>query len=161
MAATISIRVYTGTTAATESAAVTGIDFVSADNATNSLGNRQANPINAGANSFEKWLKAKVDAAPDNKVENWKFWTDGAMPTNTTLYAGTATSGATPTDANSTVATVDAATYTSGAKLTWDTAALTTLNAVTKYLVLQLRVASNAAPGNWGSETLNYSYDES
>ena len=43
MVASLSVRVYTGSSAGTESAVVTGIDFISADNATNSLANRQAN----------------------------------------------------------------------------------------------------------------------
>ena len=59
MAAALSLRVYTGATAATESAAVTGIDFISADNATNSSGNRSSNPVTVGTNSFEKHLRLK------------------------------------------------------------------------------------------------------
>jgi hypothetical protein len=52
MAATVTIRVYTGASAGTESSAVSGIDLISADNATNSLANRQANPITAGDRSL-------------------------------------------------------------------------------------------------------------
>ena len=71
MAASVSIRVCTGANAGTESAAVSGIDFLSADNATNSTANRQANPITAGNKSYEKWLRAEVDTAPDNAVDNF------------------------------------------------------------------------------------------
>ena len=56
MVATLTLRVYTSTAAGTESAAVTGIDLISADNATNTLGNRQTNPITVNTNSFVKWL---------------------------------------------------------------------------------------------------------
>lgn len=160
MAAAVSIRVYTSTNAATQSAAVTGIDFISADNATNSLANRQANPITAGNNSYEKWLKAYVDTAPDNAVANFLFWTDGTIDSNTTLYVGTTATGATPTASNSTVATTDATTYTSGGKLTWDSASYTAQDDTTDYLVLQLRTTGSASAGNWTQETLNYSYDE-
>ena len=97
MAATLSVRVYTGSAAGTESGAVTGIDFESADNATNSLANRQANPINVGAQSYEKWLKLKVDTAPANGVTAFKIWGDGAVQTSTTLFwTGQRITGATP-----------------------------------------------------------------
>src|ERR1041384_3137956 len=85
MAASLSFRVYTGASAGTKSAVVTGIDLESADNATNSLANRQANPITVGTNSYEKWLKLKGDTAPANAVTNFKVWGDGAVMTSTTL----------------------------------------------------------------------------
>ena len=79
MAASLSVRVYTGSAAGTESAVVTGIDLESADNATNTLANRQANPINVGGQSYEKWLKLKLDTAPANGVTNFKIWGDGDL----------------------------------------------------------------------------------
>lgn len=160
MAAVISVRVYTGTNAATESGAVTGIDFISADNATNSLANRQANPITVGSNSFEKWLKLKVDTAPSNSVSNFLIWGDGGVQANTTLMWGTTATGATPTASASSVATTNFNTCTSGAKCTWHSGSLTTQNSTTQYSVLQLQVAGGASPGNWTQETINYSYDE-
>lgn len=161
MAATISVRVYTAASAGTESAAQTGIDFISADNATNSLANRQANPITVGTRSYEKWLKLKVDAAPANSVSNFKIWGDGAVQTSTTLYfTGNYVTGATPTNGTSTVANANFNTYTSNNKATWDASTYTATNATTRYAVFQLDVASDAAPGNWTQETINYSYDE-
>jgi hypothetical protein len=160
MPAALSLRVYTGTNAGTESSAVTGIDLISADNATNSLGNRQANPITVGTNSFEKWLKLKVDTAPANAVTNFQVWGDGSVMANTTLNYGFTATGATPTASTSTVATTNFTTATAAAKAQWDTASLTALNATTRYLVFQLAVDSNAGPGNWTQETINYSYDE-
>lgn len=160
MAATVTIRVYTGTNAATMSSAVTGIDFISADNATNSLGNRTTYPITAGNRSYEKWLKARIDVAPDNKCNNFKFWTDGGVQSETTLYVGTTASGATPVATASSVATTNATTYTSGSKLTWHAGDLTAIGNTTDYLVLQLATTSSCAAGNWTQETLYYSYDE-
>jgi len=160
MAATITIRVNTSTNAGTQSGAVTGIDFVSADNALNTLGNRTSNPITAGNNSYEKWLTARVDVAPDNGVTNFKFWTDGSVDSNTTLYVGTTATGATPTASASSVATTDATTYTSGSKLTWDSASYTTVSDTTDFLVLQLQTTGSASAGDWTQETLYYSYDE-
>lgn len=161
MAASVSVRVYTSTNAGTQSSAVTGIDFISADNATNSSANRVANPITAGNNSFEKWIKLYVDTAPDNQIDNIQFWTDGSIDANTTLDVGVTATGATPTASTSSVATTDATTYTSGSKLTWDAGPYTTTGAIDDYLVLQLQTTASAAAGNWTQETLNYSYDES
>lgn len=161
MAAVLTVRVYTGTNAATESSAVTGIDLISADNATNSLANRQANPITVGLNSYEKWLKLKVDTAPANAVENFLIWGDGAVQANTTLdFAGEVAAGVTPVATTSVVATTDFTTCTSGAKCQWDAGSYTAQNDTTEYAVFQLQVASGASPGNWTQETINYSYDE-
>jgi hypothetical protein len=168
MAATVTLRAYTGTNAATESAAITGIDFISADNATNSLANRQANPVTVGTNSFSKHLRLKIDSGIINSVGNVKFWTDGSGQANVGLRAKLAvgTGGASPGTGDSTPSATaltgdaDAYTYTSGSKGTWDSATYTTNTHVTKALVLQLQPTVSATAGNWTQETLNYSYDE-
>ena len=161
MAASLSVRVYTAAAAGTESAVVTGIDFVSIDNATNSLGNRTANPITVGTNSYEKWLKLKVDTAPANGVTNFKIWGDGAVMTSTTLnFTAAYVTGTTPTTAASTIANTTFTNFTAGNKATWDSTSYTATNATTKYTVFQLVVDSTAGPGNWTQETINFSYDE-
>jgi hypothetical protein len=161
MAAGLTVRVYTSTNAATESSAVTGIDFESADNATNSLANRQANPINVGSQSYEKWLKLKVDTAPANGVTAFKIWGDGAVDTSTTLYfTGEYVTGTTPVATVSTIADTDFTGFTAGNKADWDTGSYSATNATTEYVVFQLAVDSSAGPGNWTQETINYSYDE-
>lgn len=161
MVATLSLRVQTGSSPGSESAAVTGIDLISADNATNSLANRQANPITVGTRSYEKYVKLKIDVVPANAVTNFKIWGDGGVAANTTLYwGGEVSSYATPVNTASAVATTDFSGVTSAAKGTWDTASYSALNATTKYSVFQLDVASGASPGNWPTETVSYSYDE-
>lgn len=161
MAASLSVRVYTGTNAGTESAAVTGIDLISADNATNSLANRQANPINVGSQSYEKWLKLKVDTAPANGVTNFQIWGDGAVMTSTTLFfTGNRITGVTPVATVSSIANTSFNGFTSGNKATWDASSYTATNATTRYSVFQLAVDGTAGPGNWTQETVNYSYDE-
>ena len=161
MAASLSVRVYTGSAAGTESASVTGIDFISADNATNSLANRTANPITVGTNSYEKWLKLKVDTAPANAVANFKIWGDGAVQTSTTLnWTGAYTTGTTPVATASTIANSTFTNFTSGNKGTWDSGSYSATNATTKYAVFQLVVDSTCGPGNWTQETINFSYDE-
>ena len=161
MAASISFRVYTGSSAGTESSAVTGIDYISADNATNSLANRQSNPIAVNTNSYEKWMKLKVDTAPANSVSNFQAWGDGAVMTSTTLkWTGAYTTGVTPTNAASTIASTTFTNFTSGNKMTWDSGSYTATNATTKYMVSQLQVASDAGPGNWTQETISVSWTE-
>lgn len=161
MAASLSLRVYTGASAGTESGAQTGADMISADNATNSLANRQANPIVAGTASYEKWLKLKIDTAPANAVTNFKIWGDGAVDTSTTLYFTTNyVTGATPTNGTSTVAATDFTGYTSGNKATWDTASYTATNATTRFTVFQWAVAATRGPGPLTQETVSYSWDE-
>lgn len=161
MAASLSVRVYTSTNAGTESAAVSGVDLESADNATNSLANRQANPITVGTNSYEKWLKLKVDTAPANGVTNFKIWGGGATMTSTSLYFTAAyITGTTPVTTVSSIANALFDTYTSNNKATWDATSYSATNATTKYIVFQLQVGATAGPGNWTQQTANYSYDE-
>ena len=161
MAASLSLRKYTGASAGTESAVVTGADLSSADNATNSLANRQANPVTVGTNSYETWLKLKVDTAPANGVTNFKLWGDGTVMASTTLnFTANYVTGATPTTGASSVANANFTSYTSGAKATWDTASYSATSATTRFAVFQLQVDSTAGPGNWTQETVNYSYDE-
>lgn len=167
MVASLTLRVYTSTGATTESAAVTGIDLISADNDTNSLANRQAYPITVGTRSYEKWIKLKVDTKPTTEVKNFRMWGDGSVTTSTALYftAGYDT-GITPTNGASTVATYAFTAFTSTSKATWDTTSYTNTNATTKYAVFQLSVDADCLPGYWngtatGAETVNYSYEES
>lgn len=160
MAASLSLRVYTST-GPTESGAVTGADLISADNATNSLANRQANPITVGTNSYEKWLKLKIDTAPANAVTNFKIWGDGAVMTSTTLkFTAAYVTYQQGTTASSTIASTTFTNFTSGNKATWDSASYSTTNATTKFVTFQLQVDGTAAAGNWTQETVNYSYDE-
>lgn len=160
MAATVTIRVYTGATAGTMSGAVSGIDLISADNATNSTTNRQAYPITAGDRSYEKWIKARIDVAPDNYCNNFQLWGDGAVQQSTTLYVGKTASGVTPTNADSAVATNAWTGYLTGSRFAWHATNLTGVGSATDYAVFQLDTLASAAAGNWTQETLNYSYDE-
>ena len=162
MAAVLTVRVYTGATAGTESAAVTGIDLLGdADNATNTLANRQAHPIDAGSQSYEKWLKLKIDTPPANGVTTFQVWGDGAVQTSTTLFwTGAYVTGVTPTSGVSAKAATSFATYTSGNKGSWDTNSYSATNATTQFAIFQLAVDATCGPGNWGQETINYSYSE-
>jgi len=161
MAATVTVRVNTGSSAGTESSAVTGIDFISDDNATNNLTNRQTYPITVGTNSYEKWLTLKIDAKPANNISNIQIWGDGAVTTSTSLYfTGNYATGTTPVNTTSSIADTDFTGYTAGNKATWDAGPYTNTNDVTNFAVFQLQVDADAGPGNWEQETISYSYDE-
>lgn len=161
MAATITIHVGTGTDAGTMSGSVTGIDFISADNAENSAANRIANPIAACSFSYEKWISACVTAAPTNKVENFLLWNDGTdVQTSTSMFVGACAIGVTPVNTQSSTATTSWDTASSDSKFTWDSASYAAAGSTTKFAVFQLEVLSDATPGNWTQETINYSYDE-
>jgi len=160
MAASLSLRVYTGA-GATESAVVTGIDLESADNATNTLANRQANPITVATNSYEKWLKLKIDTAPANGVTNFKIWGDGGVDTSTTLaFTSQYVTFQQASTVTTTIGNANFVTYTAGNKATWDTVSYSATGATTKFVLFQLQVAATANPGNWTQETISYSYDE-
>jgi hypothetical protein len=168
MAASLSVRVYTGTNAATESAAVTGISFLSIDSAANDVTTRQNNPVQAGTASFEKHIRLKIDTAPAVSVSNFKWWTDGSGTTNVALRAKeqVGTGGASPGSGDTTptntpmTGDIDAYTRTSSAKGTWDSGSYSTAGHVTKALILQLQPNASASPGAWPQETINFSYDE-
>ena len=162
MAAGVSIRVCTGASAGTESAAVTGIDLISADNATNSTANRAAFPITAASpgRSYEKWIRAEVDTAADNYVNNFKLCGDGVVQASTVLYVGKTETGVTPTSADSTVATNAWTTYTSTSAFAWHATNMTGVGSKTDYAVFQLDVNADAIAGNWTQETVNYTFDE-
>lgn len=162
MVAALSLRVYTGTNAATESGAVTGIDMVSADNATNSLANRQANPVGVGTNAFEKWMKLKVDTPPSNEVTNFQAWGDGAAPGADVdlMVTGDQVTGVTPVATASVIADSDWTQYTAGNKLQWDAGSYSATDETTDYLVMQLQVGAGASAGSLTQMVANFSYDE-
>jgi hypothetical protein len=162
MAATLVLAVSTSS-GPTVTDSVTGIDLISADNATNSLANRQANPITVGTNSYEKWIRLKITATPANYVQSFKVWFNSTVDSTTTLYfTGAYVTYQQGTTAASTIANAVATTYTAGNKAVWDNSQYTAaeLDAYTQYLVMQLAVGATAGPGNWTQQTVNYSYDE-
>jgi hypothetical protein len=161
MVASLSVRVYTSTNAATESGAQTGISFLSADSALTTLPDRQANPINVGSQSYEKWLKLKIDTAPANGVTNFQIWGDAAVMASSTLFfTANRITGVTPVATVSSIATSTFTSFSSSAKAVWDATSYTATSATTRYAVFQLAIDATAAPGTWLQETISYSYDE-
>lgn len=161
MSATITPRVFTSTNAGTMSAAVTGIDYISADNATNSLANRQAHPVTANTNSFEKWMKFRCDVAPSTQCASFLVWGPGTSVTGATFYIGVTSSGVTPTASASSVATTDIATLTSSGAAQAVSGTLVNIGDLTQYFVLQMQTSSAISPGSIAQQVLNFQYTES
>lgn len=161
MAALLQLSVQTGGGAGSATEPVTGIDLISADNGTNSLANRQANPITVGTNSYEKWVRLKIISAPANYVGTFRVWGDGAVDQSTSLmFTGAYVTYQQGTTSNSTIANTTFTNFTTNNKAVWDNTSYSATGSYTKYLVFQLMVGATAGPGNWTQETVNYSYDE-
>lgn len=136
-----SLRVFTGTDAATESAAQTAIALLSVDAATVDPNSHQVAP---GTNSYEKWVAVVIDAADGKSYSN--FWVEcgRGAPAGVTIKAGLSATGATPTSATSVVAKT---TLSPGRHFLWDANTYDTTGQRTAFLVLQEQVDPTAAPG--------------
>lgn len=151
----VSLRVCTGTNAATESAAQTGIALLSVDAATNDPGSHK---VARGANSYEKWVRLAVDAADGKTYSN--FWVEcgsSGLPEGVTIKVGFADAGATPTSATSTVAKT---TLSAGRRYLWDDTVYDTTGDRTRFLVVQEQVAATAASGAIPQGTLTFGWVE-
>jgi hypothetical protein len=144
----------------------TGIDYISADNATNSIGNRTANPItiptSGFAYSYEKWLKFELGTTePDTQVTNFKFWGTGAVidSGNVKDYYKVTNTYATPAEATTTTGYTAVTAATSATKASIS-GTLNSQGDATQYMVMMLEVGTAAAQGNMAQQTYNYSYDE-
>ena len=155
------------TTAGTETDITgTGIDFITADNCTNTSGNRTTNPITipaAGfAYSYEKWLKFELGTTePDTQVTNFKFWGGGSEPEASVVldYYKVYDTATTPALVTSNSAYTAVSTATSDNKQAI-TGTLNTQGEATQFLIMMLEVSTGASQGNMTQQTYNYSYDE-
>lgn len=137
MTASVSLRAYTGTDAGTESSAQTAIVLVDVDALT-------GGPVIPGTNSYERWLRLKLDVAPQVGVTNFWLQNDGILPDGVVIKFGVTDTATTPTDALSTVATT---TLESGRRFIWDVNTYTEAGETTRYLVLQEQAAGAAPSG--------------
>jgi len=173
MAATVELKIYTGTNAAnenpetgdatnwnlmnTDSYDSTGTDYQLA-------ANRIPVPSSGTNYSYERWMRLKFSGT-FNEITNIKFYhSAGSLSdANLDLLAGATSTAATPTNSASTVATT---TLTS-----WDEESeaidITPSGGITttgysEYAVVQLKVPSTVTtPGDIGSQTITFKYDES
>lgn len=143
-----------------------GIDFISADNCTNTSGNRTSNPItipsSGFAYSYEKYLKFELGTTePDTQVTNFKFWGGGSDPESGVVidYFRVTDTGVTPAVATTNSAYAAMTTITSDAKQAI-TGTLTSQGEATQFIVMMLEVSTGASQGNMAQQTYSYSYDE-
>lgn len=141
------------TSAATETPNITSIAYASVDENSNTSNLSVANPVLAGANAFEKWLRAKVVTAATNSLTNFTVAWPSTNPQDAGGNTGTLTfkfnvnssfPGGGPTSATSTVATIACI----GSSPTTVTAPANTSGAFSGYVVSQAQVGGGAAGGD-------------
>ena len=146
----VTLRVLTGTDAGTESAAQTGIVFCAAD----ALSGPDVAP---GTNSYERWVRLALDAANSHSISTLSFTTTPNLPHGVTIKYGVTDTGATPVATTSTVAT-----HTLDSDhVIWDANTYSADNDRSRYLVLQMAVASDATLGAITQNLLTFGYLES
>lgn len=142
------------------------VQFSTLDSAAISSGNAPiGRPTSGTAYSMEVWLYLKCTKAPDNQIDNIRFWGTGENPEGIHIYVGTSQSTAyTPTLNKSSFAINNATAYSDQSNsLVWSTADLTAINDLSYPLILQARVDSGAAQGDESGTNMvyHYSFDES
>lgn len=154
MAATVTCRVYTGSGAGTESAAQDQIALLSIDSASYDPTDGEVAP---GTNSFEKWMRLKVDDADGTSVSD--FWIEraGDLPDGVIIKMGVTDAPATPTATTSTVATT---TMVDGRRYFFDMGSYDADNDATRYLVLQEQVAADADDGSIDTQSFQWGWSE-
>lgn len=150
MAATVSLRAYTGAGAATESAALTEVPLISEDAVT-------GDPVAPGSVSFERWLRLRLDVAPTVGVAN--FWVEntGDLPDGVELKFGVTDTPATP---KGTVSTIATRTLTSGQRYIFDVETYAEVGDHSRYLVIQEAVAADAPTGAIDPQALVFGWAE-
>lgn len=149
------------------------IRFKNADDATVDSNNRLVVPTSNTEYSYQKYVRFRIDTAPDVDITNIQAYMDGANGYGTGVklwYAESTafTEPATVTETNdpphypdgSTVNMSDAFGLTSGSPVTLSTAATSTTGEVGNHLVFVMEVESSATQGTLTAETLTFSYDE-
>lgn len=146
MAADLTVRIYTGTNAGTESAAQSAINLGSTDDIPGS-------DVAPGTYSFERWVRLRVDSAPALGVANFWFETSGDLPDGVVVRFGVTDTPATPVATASAVATRE---LQPDRRYIFDTNTYAASGDHTRYLVFQEQVASDVDPG--AIDPLDYTF---
>lgn len=169
MAATVELKTYTGVNAADESPvgdstnwnlqSIDAYDSTGTDYQTNKI----TVPASGSVYSFERWLRL-LYTGTFNEITNVLFWksagtlSDGAL----IITAGEATAGVTPIITDSTIATAAIPTSEGTAINISPAGGISNSGDFTDYAVIQLEVPSTVVtPGDIGSQTITFQYDES
>lgn len=133
--------------------------------------NYASNPIVAGTNSYEKWLRIKlVNINNSNKIDNFQIYMTPApsvtgvsyltnlktAPLNQNAYS-------TPTNAVSSVATLSMPTSDPGVEnigVAGGSSGLSTANSYSDYFVTQVQTTAASPPGDIPQKTIHVEYDE-
>lgn len=176
MPATVQVRSLTGVAAATS----TNISSGSLRYGTSDEVSPSTIPVPTSGSNYSYWRNVQLHAtvAPDNALNNIKFWTDGGNGFGTgitaTVGAASAYTQATGTAGSSGVflnvanyATLssggasDLFAYTSSCKLTVAGSLGAATGSFGNRVVSQMSVISTASAGNTPEETMTWSWDES
>jgi len=168
MVATHNLKVCTGTNAATESAGDASNWNLMSTDAYDSTGTTyQTNPITvpaAGTSySYERWLRVEFTGV-FNLITNIKTWKSAGTLSDAALSikAGVSATGVTPVVTASSIATATVPVVVGSALDLTPSNPIDTSGEKTKYAVLQLNVPSTVVtPGDIGTQTLTFQYDES
>jgi len=170
MVATCNLKVCTGTNAATENAGdATNWNLMSTD-AYDSTGilyqsNKISVPSSGTTYSYERWVRLEFTGT-FNEIENVKTWHSSGTLSDVALdlLAGETNTGVTPITTESSVATTTLTGWDSEGEAIDITpaAGIDESGDKTDYLVVQLKVPYTVVtPGDIGTQTLTFSYDES
>lgn len=116
-----------------------------------------SNPIAAGQNSFEKWVRGKFSGS-FTSIANLRFWKSaGSLVTGETIKAAVNATYATPVSTTSAVATADVP-IVEGSALA-PTAPVSNPD-YSGYITLQLQTTVATPPGAVNQKTFTLKYDE-
>ena len=167
MSANFNWNQYNGANTAETSIGTGGniFNFMSVDSAGTT--GYDSNPITAGKNSMEVYLKADFTGT-FNKINNLQFWRSTDFSPNTGLTLKWKNHGTTgyiqPTTATSTVATDAIPTSDPGSENVYiggTAAGELTAAGMSDYIVLQLQTTTAAAAGDTSLAEFTFQYDES
>jgi len=167
----------TGANAATEANCDKHPCFLSADMVSTETGTYPvavpSDGISGPNYSYEQWLRLECTLAPNNQVDNIKFYGPNEQPdapsNKVTIYAGTTVTGLTPTDSQSSVATTAQHSNYIGTGpgeflaigVVPEDDIIDAIGEKTDYLVLQMKVEYLALHGNLTTMPFAIEYDES
>lgn len=167
MAATVALNVLTGAGPTKTNVKDGNIEFGVADAVSPTAGQRIVIPTSGTAYSFVKSVRLEATGGTFNQIDNINMYTDGANGMGTGVDVFAKNVGSTYTQAvaaaSSTTGYNSVFTYTSGSPLPADSTNAgpwNTTGDLGDIIELIMTVASTAAVGTTGSETLTFSYDE-
>lgn len=139
-------------------------NFKNADDAT--AANYSSNPITAGNNSYEVWIRAHFTGT-FNQVDNLQFWMSTNFSPSTGLTVkwkgNNQTSYVTPVTTTSSVATSNVPTSdpgTANVSIGGSLSGNLTAAGYSDYIVLQLQTTTSAAAGDTSLAVFTLQYDE-